>query len=67
MKNKKKIPGPTSYDPKLPKSKRSFFSSKTRAGNAFIDEAIFRGKETPGIQNVKYVRFIMAKYLLDWS
>lgn len=29
--------------------------SKAYAGNAFIDDATFRGKQTPGIQNVKYV------------
>lgn len=56
VKNKKKIPGPSSYKPNPPKSRKSFFSSKAYSGNSFIDEAIFRGKETPGIQKVKYVR-----------
>lgn len=56
MKEKKKVPGPTSYKPNKPGPKNPLYVSKAYTGNAYIDEAIFRGKETPGHQKVKYVR-----------
>ena len=55
IKKKKKIPGPSSYKPNYPKSKCTLFVSRAYAGNAFIDDATVRGRETPGLQNVKYV------------
>ncbi len=58
MAEKKKVPGPHSYKPNYPKSKCTLFVSKARAGNAFIDSATFKGQQTPGIQNVKYVRVL---------
>mmetsp|Transcript_25494 Transcript_25494/g.28319 ORF Transcript_25494/g.28319 Transcript_25494/m.28319 type:complete len:158 (+) Transcript_25494:165-638(+) len=54
MAKKKKVPGPSSYKPNYPKSKCKLYTSKAVAGNAFIDDATFRGMQTPGIQNVKY-------------
>lgn len=55
MKDKKKIPGPCSYNPQKIKSKKNLYASKAYAGNAFIDEAVWKGQETPGLQKVKYV------------
>lgn len=56
IKSKHKMPGPSSYKPQIQKSKKSFFASKAYSGNAFIDEAIFKGKSTPSFHNIKYVR-----------
>ncbi|CAI2365491.1 unnamed protein product [Moneuplotes crassus] len=63
MAEKKKIPGPNSYKPKYPKSKCTLFVSRTRAGNAFIDDATYRGQQTPGIQNVKYTSIEKKPYV----
>ena len=58
IKNKKKIPGPSSYNPVIPKSKKSYYASKARAGNAFIDEATYKARETPEMKNlIKYVSY----------
>lgn len=52
------MPGPSSYNPQPPKSRKGFFASKERAGNAFIDDATVRGMETPGLQKVNYVNVL---------
>ena len=62
--NKKKIPGPNQYKPKFPPTKCKLYSSKAYAGNAFIDEATYKGMQTPGIQNIKYVS---VHFLLNFS